>query len=279
MADFIKTENLENALYVVATPIGNLEDITLRALNVLKNADVIACEDTRNTSVLLERYKINTKLVSYHKFSESKKSDLFLDFLNEGKSVALVSDAGTPLISDPGEILTDKVINSGYRVIPIAGACAVITLLSSIPRDKEDFKFIGFISRNKNQIIDTVKNNRYENLVFYESPLRLISTLETIADVFPDKKIAIGRELTKKFEEIKIGNISDIIEYYKTNTLKGEIAAMLYADNCTNTVDISDKIAKLKSLGLKDKEIAKILSSLYEINKNDIYKMCIDKTL
>ncbi len=276
MADFIKNYSLETALYVVATPIGNLDDITLRAINVLKSVDVIACEDTRNTCILLDKYGIDTKLISYHKFSESKKADLFLEYLGKGNSVALVSDAGTPLISDPGEVLVERVLNSGFRVVPICGACAVTTLLSSIPRRSEDFKFIGFISRNKNQIVDIVKNNKYENLIFYESPLRLLSTLETVAEIFPNKKVAIGRELTKKFEEIKTGNILEIIEYYKANTLKGEIVIMLYADTLSETVDISDKIGKLKTLGLKDKEISKIISALYDVNKNDVYKMCIE---
>ena len=137
----------------MATPIGNLEDITLRAIDVLKNVDVIAAEDTRNTSVLLDKYNIKNNLVSYHKFSESQKTETFINYLKEGKSVALVSDAGTPLISDPGEVLVSKVIKEGFKVIPISGASAVITLLSAIPREKEDFKFIGFLPRVKNQII------------------------------------------------------------------------------------------------------------------------------
>lgn len=276
MADFIKKQSLDTALYVVATPIGNLEDITLRALNVLKSVDVIASEDTRNTAFLLDKYEISTKLISYHKFSEMKKSDLFLEYLTEGKSIALVSDAGTPLISDPGEILVEKVINSGFRVIPVCGACAVTTLLSSIPRSSEDFKFIGFIPRNKSQIVDVITKNQCENLIFYESPLRLISTLEAISEDFPNKKIAVGRELTKKFEEIKIGDIKDIIDYFKSNTLKGEIVIMLYADSFSSDIDILDKVKKLKTLNLKDKDISKILSVLYDINKNDVYKMCIE---
>ena len=269
--------DLETALYVVATPIGNLEDITLRAIDVLKNADVIACEDTRNTGVLLDKYGIKTRLISYHKFSESQKSETFLDCLKEGKSVALVSDAGTPLISDPGEILVKKLLNEGFKVIPVSGACAVTTLLSAIPRDREDFKFIGFLPRVKNQIVEIVSKNREENLIFYESPNRLIETLETIAEVYPDKKIAVGRELTKKFEEIKIGNIKEIIEYFKNNTLKGEIAVMLYSEDKTNDIDVSDKIRKLKELNYKDKEISQIISALYDVNKNAVYKKCLEQ--
>ncbi|MBR5304421.1 MAG: 16S rRNA (cytidine(1402)-2'-O)-methyltransferase [Candidatus Gastranaerophilales bacterium] len=269
-------DNLEIALYIVATPIGNLEDVTIRALETLKSVDVIAAEDTRNTSVLLEKYGITTRLVSYHKFSESSRVELFLNYLQEGKSIALVSDAGTPLISDPGAVLVDAVINAGFRVVPIVGASAVIGLLSAIPRNHEDFKFIGFLPRVKNQIIDVVSKNKNENLVFYESPNRLIETLETIANEYSNKKVAIGRELTKKFEEIKIGAISEIIEYYKNNTLKGEIAGMLYKDEICQEINLDEKIKKLKSLNLKDKEISSILASLYDINKNQVYKRCLE---
>jgi len=268
--------NLETALYVVATPIGNLDDITLRALEPLKFVDVIAAEDTRNTSVLLEKYGITTRLISYHKFSEASRVELFLNYLNEAKSIALVSDAGTPLISDPGAVLVDAVLNAGFRVIPIVGASAVIGLLSAIPRNSEDFKFIGFLPRVKKQIIEIVSKNNDENLVFYESPNRLIETLEIIANEFPNKKVAIGRELTKKFEEIKVGNVEEIIEYFKNNTLKGEIAGMLYKNENQEEVELDSKIKKLKELNLKDKEISSILASLYDVNKNQVYKKVLE---
>ena len=267
--------NIENALYVVATPIGNLDDITLRALDTLKNVDVIAAEDTRNTSVLLEKYSISTKLISYHKYSENSRLELFLGYLNEGKSIALVSDAGTPLISDPGAVLVEAVKNEGYKVIPIVGACAILALLSSIPRIDEDFKFIGFLPRVKNQIKEIISKNKNENLVFYESPNRLIETLEIIKEDYPNKKIALGRELTKKFEEIKVLSVIDMIEYYKNNILKGELALMLYKDDEKDEIDVLDKIKKLKKLNLKDKEISSILAVLYDLNKNQIYKECL----
>lgn len=268
--------SLENALYVVATPIGNLEDITLRALDVLKKADVIAAEDTRNTSVLLEKYSITAKLISYHKFSEQKRCELFLNYLQEGKSIALVSDAGTPLISDPGAVLVDEVRKKGFRVIPIVGASAVIALLCAVDRVGEDFKFIGFMPRQKNQILETVEENKYENLVFYESPNRLIETLETIEKNYPNKKVTVGRELTKKFEEIKTDEISKIIKYYKTNTLKGEIAALLHKEEKQEEIELNDKIKKLKALNLKDKEISLILAELYGVKKNLVYKKCLE---
>ena len=268
--------NVENALYIVATPIGNLDDITLRALEVLKAVDIIACEDTRNTSILLEKYNISTKLISYHKFSETKRTELFLEYLQEGKSIALVSDAGTPLISDPGNILVDNAVKNGYKVIPVAGASAITVLLSAVSRQDEDFKFIGFISRVQNQILDIVSKNKNENLIFYESPNRLIETLSIIEKKYPQKIVTIGRELTKKFEEIKKDNIKNIIEYYKTNTLKGEIAVLLHKSEEKEEIDLKEKIEKLQKLNLKDKEISSVISALYEVNKNDVYKMCLE---
>lgn len=273
--------SVENALYIVATPIGNLDDITRRALDVLSSVDVIAAEDTRNTSVLLEKYSISTKLVSYHKFNEKEKADYFLNLLNEGKSVALVSDAGTPLISDPGSVLVEQIRKNNFKVIPIPGVSALITLLSCISRQDEDFKFIGFIERSEKQIIETISKNNDENLIFYESPNRLLNTLEVIAKVFPNKKISIGRELTKKFEEILSDNILNIIEYYKNNILKGEIVVIVHKTEQKEQINIIDKIKKLKSLKLKNeltsKDISIILSSLYDVNKNDVYKKCLEE--
>ena len=269
----------KSTLYVVATPIGNLKDITLRALDVLKNVDLIAAEDTRTTSILLEKYDISTKLISYHKYSDLSKCEKLIELLEQGNSIALVSDAGTPLISDPGNFLVELAIKNGFKVVPVVGASALIGLLSATSRQDEDFKFIGFIERNKNQIIETIKKNNFENLIFYESPNRLISTLEIISEVFPKKRITVARELTKKFEEIITDDIKNIIEHFKNNVLKGEIAVLAHKSEKDKKEDfeIEEKIQKLKKLNLKDKEISSILACLYDLNKNDIYKLCIKK--
>ncbi|MBR2068643.1 MAG: 16S rRNA (cytidine(1402)-2'-O)-methyltransferase [Candidatus Gastranaerophilales bacterium] len=263
------------ALYVVATPIGNLSDITLRALEVLKSVDIVACEDTRNTSVLMEKYDIKTRLISYHKYSENQRLELFLNYLKENRSIALVSDAGTPLISDPGNILVKAVLKEGYKVIPVGGISAVVTLLSAISRQGEDFKFIGFLPKGEKQIQETISKNVSENLIFYESPNRLLQTLIVINKNYPEKKITVGRELTKKFEEIKTGKLAEIIEYYKNNILKGEIACLLHKTTAQN-IETESKIRKLKSLGYKDKDISIILSNLFDVNKNEIYKRSLD---
>lgn len=264
-------------LFIVSTPIGNLSDITFRALEVLKTVDIIACEDTRNTKILCEKYDILTPLISYHKFSEAQKTTVLLDRLNAGDNAALVSDAGTPLISDPGVKLVESAREAGIDVVPVPGACAITALLSSIPRQNETFKFIGFLPRTEAQIENLVKTNKGENLVFYESPNRLMETLFAISKTQNGRKIAIGRELTKKFEEIKVDTVENLIEYYKSSVLKGEIACMLYAldnpeDECS---DISDKIEILKKLKLSDKDITGVINSLYGLPRNKIKEILL----
>lgn len=269
----------EGKLFIVSTPIGNLSDITFRAVEILKSVDIIACEDTRNTKILCEKYGIQTRLESYHKFSESKKTEVFLNWLKAGHSVALVSDAGTPLISDPGVKLVETARNEGFDVVPIVGASAILALLASIPRNDEAFKFVGFLPRQKSQIENLLKTNVDENLVFYESPNRLLETLSTISKIQKDRKIAIGRELTKKFEEIKVDTPINLLQYYKSNVLKGEIACMAYAleEKEAEKNEISERVSRLKTLKLSDKEIVGVLNSLYGTPKNTIKDFLLQK--
>lgn len=258
-------------LYIVPTPIGNIQDITFRAVEVLKNVDLIACEDTRVTQKLLNHYNIRTKCFSYHKYNEKERIGFFLQELSEGKKIALVSDAGTPMICDPGAVIVPELIKNGYSVTSLPGACAVTTFLSQIPRSGEEFTFIGFIGRTSKQIEETVKNYAGSNLVFYDSPERILKTLDVIRNVRGEVKIALGRELSKLFEEVVCNNISQVIEYFDTG-IKGEIICMIYADEDVNKSDAEFKIKELKSKGFKDKEISIILSSLFDYNKNEIYK-------
>lgn len=266
-------------LFIVSTPIGNLSDITFRAVETLKNVDIIACEDTRNTKILCEKYDILTPLISYHKFSESQKTTVLLDRLKAGESVALVSDAGTPLISDPGVKLVEEARLAGVDVVPVVGASAILALLASIPREDESFKFIGFLPRIAKQIENLLKSNRMENIIFYESPNRLLETLSIISNMQNGRKMAIGRELTKKFEEIKVDTVENLFEYYKTNVLKGEIACMLYAleENNEDEAFILEKIELLKGLKLSDKDIASVMNSLYSLPRNKIKEILLNK--
>ena len=262
--------------YICATPIGNLGDITIRALEVLKQADYIVCEDKRVTKILIDKYEINVPLLDCHKFNEKQRSEKIIELLNEEKNIVFVSDAGTPLISDPGSILLQEIYKNNISITSLPGACAVSVFLSMLPRNTEEFAFIGFIPRSKNSQIQILNKYKNTNCIFYESPLRLMNTLLNIKnELGNDIKVSIGRELTKVFEEVKTGKINDIIEYYQTHTLKGEIAVMIYSRcyNDINDEELKVNIKLLKNEGYSTKDISKILSLLYKENKNKIYKI------
>ncbi len=270
---------MDGNFYIVSTPIGNLSDITLRALEILKNVDYIACEDTRVSRILLDKYSISSKLFDCHKFNEKERSEKIISLLNEGKNIALISDAGTPLISDPGSVLINELYKNNVKITAIPGACALIDFLSLIPRDSEEFSFIGFIGRTFKSQAEIINKYKYSNLVFYESPNRLKDTLNNILEISGENtKIAVGRELTKVFEEIKIGKISEIIDYYNHNPIKGELVVMIFAANGNSTEDdvLKEKIQILKNEGYSPKDISKIISKLYGENKNKIYKLSLN---
>ena len=261
--------------YVVPTPIGNIQDITFRAVEVLKSVDLIACEDTRVTQKLLNHYDIRTKCISYHKYNERERVGFFLKELNEGKKIALVSDAGTPMICDPGAVIIPELLKNGFSITSLPGACAVTTFLSQVPRYGEEFTFIGFIGRSQKQIEETVKARAANNMVFYDSPERILKTLECIKNVRGEVRVALGRELSKLFEEIVVNDISNVIKHFKDG-MKGEIICMIYADSNIEATDIEFKIKELKSKGFKDKEISVILASLFGFNKNEVYKKSLE---
>lgn len=273
--NIIMNKNVQ--FYIVPTPIGNLKDITLRAVEILKSVDIIACEDSRVTQKLLNHYEIKTKLISYHKFNEHERVNMFLDLLKEGKNIALVSDAGTPLICDPGSILLKELRKNNIKISALAGASALTTFLSQIPRDDEAFTFVGFLSKSEGQIFAILQKFAPTNLVFYESPNRLLKTLEKIEEFNPNARVAVGRELTKVFEEIVIDNIKNIIEYYQNNTLKGELVVMVYKkeDVEFSQEELLEKIRLLKQKNFSTKDISTILATLYGIRKNDIYTLII----
>ena len=261
--------------YIVPTPIGNLKDITFRSIEVLKKVDLIACEDTRTTQKLLNYYDIKTKCFSYHKYNEKERIKYFLNELEQGKKIALVSDAGTPMICDPGSIILGELSKYGYSITSLPGACAITTFLSRIPRNNETFKFIGFMPRSEKQIQEITQTNLTTNLVFYESPERILKTLNIIKNVRSNCKIALGRELSKLFEEFVIDDISKVIKHFNEN-IKGEIVCMIYAEQNSEAQDIEFKIKELKNKNFKDKDISIILSTLFKYNKNDIYKKSLN---
>ena len=261
--------------YIVPTPIGNIKDITLRAVEVLKEVDFIACEDTRVTQKLLNHYDIKTKCVSYHKYNERERVEFFLNELKTGKSIALVSDAGTPMICDPGEVIIEEIRKNGYSVTSLPGASAVTTFLAQIPKGGEGFSFIGFIPRGEAQIKTKIQKYAGENLIFYDSPERILKTLKVIQNVRGDVKVALARELSKLFEEVLIDNISNVLKHYSTG-IKGEIVCMVYAEKEPSAADLDIKIKELKDKGFKDREISVILASLFGFNKNDVYKKSLE---
>lgn len=259
----------EYQFYIVPTPIGNLSDMTFRAIVVLKSVDVIACEDSRITQKLLNHFDIQTKLISYHKYNEKSRIDFFMNLFEEGKKVALVSDAGTPMICDPGSYLLKELIKNKISFTALPGASAVTTFLSQTPREDEIFTFIGFMPRGTNEIIEILDKYNNSNVVFYESPNRIIKTLSAIKEARGNVNIAISRELSKLFEESLVGTVDEVLEHYKDG-IKGEIVCMVYKSQNNNT-EITPQINKLKKAGYSTKDISKILSLLTDVSKNEIY--------
>ncbi len=219
--------------YVVATPIGNMQDITLRALEVLKNVDLILCEDTRTTGKLLERHGIKNNLMSYHAQSKLAKTDKIFELLEEGKNIALVSDAGTPTISDPGALLISEVKNKypeAIKVVPIPGPSALITALSASGLPTHEFTFLGFLPHKKGrETLFKEIAGAERTMIFYESTHRILKTLESLQKFCPDKKVCIARELTKIYEEIKSGTAAELLEYLNIHKekQKGEFVVLV----------------------------------------------------
>lgn len=217
-------------LYVVATPIGNLEDITLRALKVLREVDLIACEDTRVTKKLLNYFEISKPTISCFQHSRQTKIKLIIDGLNSGKNIALVTDSGTPGISDPGNILVAEAVKNKIRVIPIPGASAVAAIASVAGINIQKFCFFAFPPHKKGRkkFFKEIADSKYP-VIYYESPYRLIKNLELLASINKNKKIIIGRELTKIFEEIVRGTIEKVLTYFKNkDKVKGEFVLIVY---------------------------------------------------
>jgi len=223
-------------LYIVATPIGNLEDISLRALRILKEVDLILCEDTRVTKKLLDRYQIKKPLLSYHQHSRLQKIDYIISLLKEGKNLALVSDSGTPGVSDPGNKLVNEVVkwlSDRVKIVPIPGPSALTCAasVSGFPMDK--FLFLGFLPKKKKrkEVLKEILESKYP-VIFYESPYRILRTLKELRDAMNSEQratnnIVVARELTKKFETIYRGKIDEVIEEIEKNTIKGEFVVIL----------------------------------------------------
>ena len=274
-------------LYVVATPIGNLQDITFRALDILKNVDYIACEDTRQTIKLLNHYEIKKKMIAYHKFNELSKSDSIIDDLKKGMSVAIVTDAGTPCISDPGYILVNKAREEGINVYGVPGCSAVVTALSVSGLNTSEFAFYGFLSTDNtkfNEEIDRIKNSNVNTFVIYESPKRIVKLFSKLVDVFENAYVYIASDLTKLHERGFFGRIDEVYETIKNdpNIEKGEYAIVIQKENKVEIIEnevsieamLVDTMIKNKC-SLKD-AIGLLNSNNKNLKKNDIYNASLN---
>lgn len=275
-------------LYICGTPIGNLEDITLRVLRILKKVKLIAAEDTRRTKKLLNHYHIDTKATSYHEYNKFKKAPYLVEILKNGQDIALVSDAGMPGISDPGYVLIDLALKSNIKIIPIPGVSALITALvvSGLPIDK--FVFEGFLPRKikeRKRYFRSIENEE-RTVIFYETPHRLKRALKDMLEVWGDRKIVIARELTKIFEEIIRGKLSQVLTEISTKEIKGEITLVVQGgikkkekdkiDFLKNEYIMQEYLKKLKNQGYSNKDIIKIAQEKLDIPKNLIYKKLLE---
>ena len=269
---------MSGKLYIVATPIGNLEDITLRALRILKEVDLIAAEDTRQTLKLLNHFEISKPLISYHRHNEEIKSDILIEKLKKGENIALVSDAGTPGICDPGEEIIKKAIEEEIEVIPIPGACAMVHALIGSGLNTKEFNFLGFLPLNKKlrkEKLEEIKKSE-KTIIIYEAPHKMKSTLNDLKDILEDRKVVLARELTKIHEEFIRKDINELLN--EIDNLKGEMVLIIEgtplennSKNELNEMSLEEHYTYYEKQGLDKKEIIKKIAKDRNVNKNEIY--------
>ena len=267
----------KNSLYIVSTPIGNLDDITLRALDVLKNSDIILCEDTRHTIKLLNHYKIKKKLISYHKFNEKKQSSTVIKYINQGKILSLVSDAGTPLLSDPGRYLVNECISNQIDIIPIPGPSSIISAMS-VTGFKDQFLFYGFLPKTENEaekVLSYLSDNKY-SLVFFIPSIKINFYLKKFKKFFSGRKLFIAKEISKIHETYIRANIDELKSF--KNPLKGELTVVISEKNIKTFIfdeqKIVNKVKKyIKKYSLKD--TVDLILETESIKKKDVYKICL----
>ncbi|MCZ6865470.1 MAG: 16S rRNA (cytidine(1402)-2'-O)-methyltransferase [Candidatus Dadabacteria bacterium] len=273
---------MSSKLYIVSTPIGNLEDITLRALNVLKQVDLIACEDTRTTKKLLSRYQILKPLTSYHEHNEIEKAKELLSMLQEGHSIALVTDAGTPGVSDPGYRIVKLASENGVQIFSVPGPSAAVAALSISGLPTSSFTFLGFPPKQKKRLIEYLERIKDypETLIFYESPKRVIKTLEATAEVLGERNASLGREITKMYEETLRGTLSEIVTTLKSrDNLKGEFTLVIEGNSQDkgefDSETIDDLLLYFKKEGVSLKDAVKQVAVDSGVSKSKIYKKAL----
>jgi 16S rRNA (cytidine1402-2'-O)-methyltransferase len=260
-------------LFVVATPIGNLEDISQRAVKALSSCDLILCEDTRRSSILLERFQIQKKLISYHKFKEQESLARILEDLESGRTLGLISDAGTPCISDPGQILVQACIEKKLPVTVIPGPCSLIQALVMSGFDTARFQFIGFLEKNPEKQLRQALGYPGTTVAF-ESPQRIIETLDIIAKLDPERSVAVAREMTKTFEECRRGKPIDLLTHFQAHPPRGEIVLIISSGKTPEEeLSLEETVQMLQDFhGLSLKEAIKEAARLKGVPKRDVYK-------
>jgi len=279
MAKFIERE-ISPGLYIVATPIGNLEDITLRALRVLEQADVVACEDTRQTQKLLNYFGIQKRTVSYHEHNEIGRTQQLLADLQQGARIALVSDAGMPGISDPGSVIIREAIQRGIPVIPVPGPSALISAVVASGLETSSFRFFGFVPAKSGQrrtFLEQLKTAP-DTLVFYEAPHRIMETLrDLLAALGPDRRVVVARELSKVHEEFLRGSVSEVLEQIKGREIRGEITLVVQGNTGQELVkdakrSLGERIKELLDQGADERTALKAVAREFRLSKSDAYR-------
>lgn len=266
-------------LYIVSTPIGNLKDITLRALEVLKSCDIIAVEDTRHSLKLLNHYGISKPLISYWAQKEKTRSDEIINKLLLGQSVALISDAGTPGISDPGSVLIAKAIANGINVVSIPGACAAISALSISGLNSSEFYFVGFLPPKKSQRLTKLKTLQSLRctLIFYEAPHRILESITDMYEVFKDRQCVVCKELTKLHEEVRRGTLGELKDLLQKSVIAGEYVVLVQGSQDSN-IKPDDVLHELQSLlrqGMSRKDACRKLAEDYGLSKRELYELSL----
>jgi 16S rRNA (cytidine1402-2'-O)-methyltransferase len=273
-------KSFSGTLHIVATPVGNLEDITFRAIRTLKEVDLIAAEDTRHSRKLLSHYGISTRLTAYHDHNEQLKTDYLIGLLQEGRTIALITDAGTPCIADPGYRIVQAAVAAGIRTVPIPGASALVAAVSASGLPSDRFVFEGFLPAKQGKRLEKLADLRGEKrlLVFYEAPHRLNDTLKDMAEILGNRQAVVARELTKIHEEFRNGTLHELADHYLEKQVKGEIVILIAPpeEECTEPVD---PVPLLKSLIFEKKQSLKsavMQASLQTgISRGEIYEIAL----
>lgn len=268
-------------LYICPTPIGNLEDITLRTLRILKEADLIAAEDTRHTIKLLNHFEIKKPLTSYHEHNRKEKGIELIDRLNKGENIALVSDAGMPGISDPGQDLIRLAIEEDIQVVILPGPTASIAALVVSGLNTDKFVFEGFLSSKKKERLDQLESLKDERrtMIIYESPHRLLDSLDSMQRVLGNRKVAVVRELTKIYEEIFRGTIEEGIDKFSSEKIRGEFVLIIEGnqeDHVEEEIDIEKELVKYMNQGFSKKESVKMVAKEFNLPKNQVYQISLE---